>query len=482
MALLTAAAGFVHAIDVSTHVLGAKKQILDASTDTVKAGYYAAAKLSVVDSNLKAENIKSGVTIFGHAGTAAGGAGHDLPDTGQITSFASTFDDDADIVSGAQPSFTDNSNGTITDNRTGLMWVKDGLSAPGADSGLSWEDAGKYCQDLTFAAYTDWYLPNVRELMSIVNYQNINPTIDTGYFTTWNGPYWTSTTYMSGTGSAWKVYFNDGSVVATPKANGNFIRCVRVGPTASPSSPQSFAAIAGDRKITLTWSASSSDGGSAITNYKIYRGASSGSETYLTTVGNVLTYDNTSLTNGVPYYYKVSAVNAAGESGQSTEASATPAAPPAASCTVEGPTTIGGVPVYCDSSLRMWSPTADIGGAATTKAWGPTDETIGSCTGKGAGYPACNYCDTLNYAGLTGWTLPATDVLRGFWTAPCGSASCGSENPGVSWDTNAKSEPYWSSEDYDIDIASTVNFDDGSEYDFNGKDNTMYVRCVRSGS
>src|SRR5207247_1529794 len=65
--------------------------------------------------------------------------------------------------------------------------------------------------------------------------------------------------------------------------------------------------------LALQWSAPSSDGGSAITNYKVYRGTSSGTETLLTTVGNVSTYTDSSAVNGTTYWYKVSAVNGVGE-------------------------------------------------------------------------------------------------------------------------------------------------------------------------
>jgi fibronectin type 3 domain-containing protein len=96
-------------------------------------------------------------------------------------------------------------------------------------------------------------------------------------------------------------------------------------PTATvPSAPQNLQLSSSDQQIVLTWNAPADDGGSAITNYKIYRGTTSGSETYLTTVGNVLTYTDTGLTNGVTYYYQVSAVNSAGEGLKSNEASATP--------------------------------------------------------------------------------------------------------------------------------------------------------------
>src|SRR5437879_5891148 len=99
-------------------------------------------------------------------------------------------------------------------------------------------------------------------------------------------------------------------------------------PPTPPSAPQGLGATAGDATVTLTWSAPSSNGGSPITNYKIYRGTSSNGETLKATIANVLTYSDPAVTNGVTYYYQVSAVNAAGEGPRSNEASATPSPPP----------------------------------------------------------------------------------------------------------------------------------------------------------
>jgi fibronectin type 3 domain-containing protein len=83
--------------------------------------------------------------------------------------------------------------------------------------------------------------------------------------------------------------------------------------------------------VHLDWTAPS-NGGAAITNYKVYRGTSAGSETLLKTVGSVTSTDDATAVNGTKYYYRVSAVNSAGEGPQSNEVSATPAAaaPPAA--------------------------------------------------------------------------------------------------------------------------------------------------------
>lgn len=97
----------------------------------------------------------------------------------------------------------------------------------------------------------------------------------------------------------------------------------------SPSSPRNLIASGGDAKITLTWEAPASDGGANITDYSVYRVTSSGGESLLAQVGDVHRYTDSGLTNGVTYFYQVSAVNALGEGPKSTEASATPGTPTA---------------------------------------------------------------------------------------------------------------------------------------------------------
>jgi hypothetical protein len=96
-------------------------------------------------------------------------------------------------------------------------------------------------------------------------------------------------------------------------------------PPEPPGAPTSLVAQGANALVQLTWQPPASDGGSSLTGYNVYRGTSPNGEIFLTSVGLVMSYDDSTVTNGTTYYYKVSAVNAVGEGPLSNEASATPA-------------------------------------------------------------------------------------------------------------------------------------------------------------
>lgn len=101
---------------------------------------------------------------------------------------------------------------------------------------------------------------------------------------------------------------------------------VTTGSTTVPSAPTLSSVTGGNATSTVNWTTPASDGGSAITGYKVYRGTTSGGETLLTTLGVVLTFNDSGLTNGTTYYYEVTAINANGESVKSNELSVVPTA------------------------------------------------------------------------------------------------------------------------------------------------------------
>ena len=119
--------------------------------------------------------------------------------------------------------FVDNGDGTVTDLCTGLMWQQE--TAPET---YNWQNALKYCEGLDLAGYTDWRLPNVRELRSIVDYGRWEPAIDPvfGAVALW---YWSSSTSVAGPYDAWSVNFHWGYVhLGNPyKAKTYYVRAVR---------------------------------------------------------------------------------------------------------------------------------------------------------------------------------------------------------------------------------------------------------------
>ena len=145
-----------------------------------------------------------------------------LPDTGQTTSHTTTFGEDSDYTRNP-PSYTDNGDGTVTDNVTGLVWQK-----TDDNTTRNWDDAWTYCQALSLGGETDWHLPGANELMSIVYYGTINPAIDSFAFSGTNATlYWSATTYASSSGSAWGVNFYSGGVDGHSKSDPHYVRCVR---------------------------------------------------------------------------------------------------------------------------------------------------------------------------------------------------------------------------------------------------------------
>ena len=92
--------------------------------------------------------------------------------------------------------------------------------------------------------------------------------------------------------------------------------------SAVPAPPSALEASSGKGQATLSWISPSNSGSSPVTNYRIYRSTTSGTETFLAQIGNVTTFVDSGLTTGKTYFYKVTAVNGAGESAQSNEASA----------------------------------------------------------------------------------------------------------------------------------------------------------------
>lgn len=153
---------------------------------------------------------------------------------------------DGESQKGLARSFTVNANGTITDNRTGLVWEK--LSDDGGihdfNNGYSWSNAiaSKVASlnATSFAGFNDWRLPNIRELLSILDLgssagvpsvfsSNCTPgcTVTTCSCTLQNF-YWSSTPRLDIPDQAWTVH-RDGFAPSSFKSDIAVVRAVRGG-------------------------------------------------------------------------------------------------------------------------------------------------------------------------------------------------------------------------------------------------------------
>jgi hypothetical protein len=149
--------------------------------------------------------------------------------TGQTTSYGTGSDGDLEKgVVWPNPRFTDNSNGTVTDNLTGLIWLKNA----NCDRTKTWADALTYCNNLAHGACGltdgssagDWRLPNVKELQSLIDFDNSDPALPTGnpFTDVQSFVYWSSTTYADDTPYAWEVDLYDGYVSDWNKDDGEY--------------------------------------------------------------------------------------------------------------------------------------------------------------------------------------------------------------------------------------------------------------------
>ena len=202
-----------------------------------------------------------------------------LPDTGQTKCYGtvSPYDEIDCSLAAAEGqdgeysinpiSYTDNGNGTVTDNNTGLMWQRcsmgqDSMTCSGTALTYTWDQApaATGCGALNaadFAGHNDWRVPSKKELISIVDYgvSFPGPTIKVKYFpNTIAGNaslYWTSTQLASAATSAWYTSFDYGSVYNVSKSTSYYVRCVRGNATAQSFTPNGNTVT--DNRTGLTW-------------------------------------------------------------------------------------------------------------------------------------------------------------------------------------------------------------------------------------
>jgi len=119
----------------------------------------------------------------------------------------------------------DNKDGVVMDTETVLTWQQGAVSKK-----YTWEGALKYCQNLSLAGYSDWRLPTIKELRTIVDKSRFALAINIDYFPdTWPSSYWSSTTHTYCADYAWGMYFYLGYDRKYYKSRCLYVRAVRGG-------------------------------------------------------------------------------------------------------------------------------------------------------------------------------------------------------------------------------------------------------------
>jgi len=167
--------------------------------------------------------------------------------TGQTPTvpFAAPTGSDGDLEKGVawpSPRFTDNINGTVTDNLTGLIWLQN-ANKWGA---VNWNTALNNCSNLAADGSTltdgsvagDWRLPNIMELLSLIDWRYYDPALcnaaGTGHWSSGDAftgvqsiRYWSSTTYAGNTSYAWGAGLTSGGFDEGSKTDAYYVWPVR---------------------------------------------------------------------------------------------------------------------------------------------------------------------------------------------------------------------------------------------------------------
>lgn len=189
----------------------------------------------------------------GGDGAPSGGGGGggptsvNLPETGQTVCFDSdgllincaNTGQDGELQKGVawpSPRFSANINGIVTDNLTGLIWLRNANCFSSRTWAQALTDANSLasgsCDLYDGSSAGDWRLPNRKELRSLINYSQANPAswlTDQNFSNVQAIGYWSSSTYANDTTGAWVVYMGDGGVGGDAKSNTYYVWPVRAG-------------------------------------------------------------------------------------------------------------------------------------------------------------------------------------------------------------------------------------------------------------
>ncbi|NJO16877.1 MAG: DUF1566 domain-containing protein [Thioploca sp.] len=246
----------------------AKDYTPSAKEQPIVAGYYNGSGVVKGDVNLVSSNIKAGVKIFGVSGdvnvvdTSSGDAttseilsgkkawvaGKEVVGTGQLSSglaaVSKTGEDSSVGVGLPNPRFMDNSDGTVMDNLTNLIWLKNANCFGVQDWSTALTSANSLlsgnCGLSDGSVVGDWRLPSINELRSLIHWGFYEPALSNAAGTSkWSendpftsvqsGYYWSVTTGASDASGAWSVGLSDGGVYNVDKTSTSYVWPVRGG-------------------------------------------------------------------------------------------------------------------------------------------------------------------------------------------------------------------------------------------------------------
>jgi hypothetical protein len=334
-------------------------------------------------------------------------------------------------------------NETVTDHKTSLIWQR-------TDDGTqrnNFDDANQYCGDLVLGGYSDWRLPRIDELETILDYSRYHPAIDP-LFSCHSDVYWSGSTDVSYLYRSWHADFGIGYVGPSGAPDYVFfVRCVRGGPEAPtptvPGAPTGVTAFAGNAVAIVIFTAPASDGGKPIISFTVTSNpggkTASGDSSPITVTG---------LANGKAYTFTAKATNAVG-SGPASRKSNSVTPDPAAGYLNNGDGT-----VTDNKTGLMWQQADDW----TKRTWADAGQ----------------YCASLVLGGHDDWRLPPWDEIL--------TIVDDSRHPAIHPVFTCRSEFYWSSSTYDPYPANAyaVQFYDGA-WSILPKFSIFYARCVRDG-
>jgi len=168
------------------------------------------------------------------------------------------------------PSLTDNGDGTVTDNLTGLVWEQQ--TAENEPALYTYSNAISYCENLTLGGRSDWRVPTRKEYSTVLNYGRVSPSLDIAYFPYYTGSdsgvvyYWTASPYYPDLTKVWTVQIAFGLIEQEPPPDIAPPLEIKVRCMSGPAEPAASYTGNGDGTVTdnvtgLMWGQKTDDGG-----------------------------------------------------------------------------------------------------------------------------------------------------------------------------------------------------------------------------